>query len=231
MFVLGIIPARGGSKGIKRKNIYLLSGKPLIAYTIEAALKSKKISKVTVSTDDLEIAQIAKKYGAEVPIMRPEELAKDDSPGILSLFHMVEYLENTGTKIDIIVTLQPTSPLRTNRDIDAVIDKLISTNSDSVISVNEVKQTPYLMFRVENDRLKPFFGEEMKINRQALPKVYSLNGAIYATKRDVLMKQRTVYGEDIRPYIMPEERSIDIDTLFDTKIAEMILTNQGAKNA
>jgi CMP-N-acetylneuraminic acid synthetase len=228
--VVGIIPARGGSKGILRKNLCDIAGKPLIAYTIEAARKARFLTKVVVSTDDEEIAAIAESFGAEVPVLRPRELAQDGSPTIQSVQHMVEHIEEQGGKVDVAVTLQPTSPLREAGDIDGAIKTLLDTGADSVISVTEARHSPYLMFTIKGDRLVPFFGEETKIRRQDLPKVYSLNGAIYATRRDALMKDNSLYGKDTRAYVMPEERSFDVDTLLDIRIIDLLLKNQRRKH-
>jgi len=221
--VVGVIPARGGSKSIPRKNLKEVAGKPLIAHTIIAAMKTKLVSRVIVSTDDEEIARVSRDFGVDVPILRPRELAKDDSPTILSVQHMVRHLEEHGESYDVVVTLQPTSPLRSSEDIDGAIKMLGETKADSVISVTEVKQNPWLMFKVEDGRLKPFFGEEKRIRRQDLPRVYALNGAIYATRRKPLMEGNSLYGSDPRAYIMPEERSIDIDSLLDLKIVDFLI--------
>jgi CMP-N,N'-diacetyllegionaminic acid synthase len=221
--IVGIIPARGGSKGIPRKNLRNIAGKPLIAYTIEAARGAKLLTKVTVSTDDKEIAATAKSHGAEVPILRPSELAQDSSPTIHAIQHMVRHIEDQGGKVDVAVTLQPTSPLREAVDIDVAVKILLDTGADSVISVTAAKYSPYLMFTLNGDRLVPFFGEEAKIRRQDLPKVYSLNGAIYVTRRDTLMKGNSLYGKDVRAYVMPEERSLDVDTLLDLRIIDLLL--------
>ena len=227
--VVGIIPARGGSKGIPRKNLHDVAGKPLIAYTIEAAKKSRLLTRVIVSTDDEEIAGVAKYYGAEIPVLRPKELAHDSSPTIRAIRHMVGHIEEQGGKVDVAVTLQPTSPLRDARDIDGTVKALFDTGADSVISVTEAKHSPYLMFTLKGDKLVPFFGEETKIRRQDLPKVYSLNGAIYATQRDTLMEGNSLYGKDIRAYVMPEERSLDVDTLLDLRIMDLLLKDQRRK--
>ncbi len=221
--IVGIIPARGGSKGIPRKNLRDIAGKPLIAYTIEAARGAKLLTKVIVSTDDKEIAATATSHGAEVPILRPSELAKDNSPTIHAIQHMVRHIEDQGGKVDVAVTLQPTSPLRESVDIDGAVKILLDTGADSVISVTAAKYSPYLMFTLNGDRLVPFFGEETKIRRQDLPKVYSLNGAIYVTRRDTLMKGNSLYGKDVRAYVMPEERSLDVDTLLDLRIIDLLL--------
>lgn len=223
--ILAVIPARGGSKGILYKNIAMLAGKPLIAHTIEEAKKSKALSRVIVSTDDKEIAKIAKGYGAEVPFMRPRELAADDTPTLLVLQHAVRWLEgNEEAEIDVVVTLQPTSPLRRAEHIDAAVQKLVDTGADSVVSVCLAEHSPYWMKRLEGDRVFPFLPDAPEYTRrQDLPPVYRLNGAVYVTRRDLLVEQGRVLGEDTRAIVMDWESSIDIDTMLDLKLAQLIL--------
>lgn len=225
--VVAIIPARGGSKGIPRKNIRNLAGKPLIAYTIEAAKKSRYINQIVVSTDDQEIAEISQSYGVEVPFLRPTELAADDTPMLLVVQHAVRFLEEKGTNIEIVVLLQPTSPLRSEQDIDRAIGKLLTTNADSVVSVSKVKKHPLWMVKLKEDRLIWFSENPLEVTRrQDLPELYALNGAVYVVRRDVLIKENSVYGKDIRAIVMNEEESVDIDTMFDLSIAEMIIKSR-----
>jgi len=224
--ILGVIPARGGSKTIPKKNIKILLNKPLIAYTIEAALKSKLLTKVIVSSDDPEIIEVSKKYGAEVPFVRPKELATDTALAVDTIKHAVLTMEELErTKYDYVVMLQPTTPFRTAEDIDAALEKLITTGADSVISVVNVgAMHPARMKKIVNDRLVDYAEEEIEnMPRQMLTPVYIRNGAIYATKRDVLVNQNTFKGNDCRPYIMPEERSINIDSELDFLLAEAVL--------
>lgn len=224
--IVAIIPARGGSKRIPRKNIKLLAGKPLIYYTIKEAKASKYIDRIIVTTDDPEIAEIAKKYGAETPFLRPKQLSGDDIGSDIKVYqHAVNYLEKQEHyHIDFIVELQPTAPLRTAEYIDAAIIKLISTEADSVSSVTPVREHPLLMRKVENDRLVNFISFDKKYTRsQDYPNIYRFNGAIYAVRRNVLMEQNTDIGDDTRVVIMPEELSIDIDTSLDFTFAEVIL--------
>lgn len=226
--VIAIIPARGGSKTVPRKNIKLLNGKPLIYYTIREAKKSKYLSHIIVSTEDKEIAQIAQGYGAKV-IPRPSELAKDDTPSLPVFQQVIKHLSETENfHPDIIVILQPTSPLRTVKDIDGAIEKFLQTNCDSVVSVCEVECIPFWMYTLEGDRLKPVIEGSDKISRrQDTPKVYRLNGAVYVTHRDIIMEQNRVMGEDTRAYIMPPERSVDIDTKLEFMFAELIMKEVG----
>jgi len=222
--ILAIIPARGGSKGIPRKNLRLLCGKPLIAYTIEAALNSKLINRVVVSTEDEEIAKVSKKYGAEV-ISRPTELAQDDTPSLPLFQHAIRYLEEVKDyRPEIIVMLQPTSPLRIVEDIDRAIEEFLKGSYHSIASVCEVEHTPHWMYTIVGERLKPLIEEGQKVvRRQDDSKVYRLNGAVYVTSRDIIMKENRVLGRDTKAYIMPLERSIDIDTELDFKLAELLM--------
>jgi len=222
--ILAIIPARGGSKGIPRKNIRLLCGKPLIAYTIEAALNSKLINRVFVSTEDEEITKVSKKYGAEV-ISRPTELAQDDTPSFPVFQHAIRHLEEVKDyHPEIIVVLQPTSPLRIVEDIDRAIEGFMESKYDSIVSVCEVEHPPQWMYTLAGNRLKPLIKDgENVIRRQDAPKVYRLNGAVHVTSRDIMMKKNRVLGKDTGAYIMPLERSIDIDTELDFKLAELLM--------
>ncbi|MDY6845025.1 MAG: acylneuraminate cytidylyltransferase family protein [Thermodesulfobacteriota bacterium] len=223
--IVGIIPARSGSKNIPLKNIRDLAGKPLIAYTIESALNSKLLNRVIVSTDDEKIAAISRTFGAEIPFIRPAELAQDTTPTLPVLQHAVQFLcETERYQPDIIVTLQPTSPLRKANQIDEAIKKLFETGSDSVVSLSETEHSPYWMQKVEGDRVFPFIeGSEKYTRRQDLPKIYQLNGAVYVTKYDILMKENKILGNDTRAFIMNKQDSIDIDTELDWKFAELIL--------
>lgn len=231
MNILALIPARGGSKGIPRKNIKPLTGKPLIAYTIEAA-KSKLINKVVVSTDDDEIAHISKQYNAEV-IKRPKYLAQDDSKTIDAVSHVITTLEEDGYFPDIVILLQPTSPLRTLEDVDSAIKLFIKNmdNCDSLVSVCEFEHSPYWSLKVEDDYLKPNFGEDyFKMRRQDLPKLYMPNGSIFISKKKSLLTSESFYNGNIIPYFMKTKESIDIDTILDFKLAELILENNEIEN-
>jgi len=223
--ILGIITARGGSKSIPGKNIKPLAGKPLIAWTIEAALKSRILNRVIISTDDKEIAEISKKWKAEVSFLRPSDLARDDSPTLPVLQHAVSWLESSeGYKPELIVTLQPTSPLRNAEQIDRAISLLQTSGADSVVSVCVVEHSPYWMKRIEGGRVYPFLNDDMEnLSRQELPPVYRPNGAIYVTRHEVLMKKNRILGNDTRAIVMDAESSIDIDTPLDFQLAELIL--------
>lgn len=226
--ILAIIPARGGSKGIPKKNMVTLAGKPLIQYTIDAAKNSKLITRIILTSDDEEIINYCKKQGIEVPFKRPSYLAKDDTPMIEVIIHAIRYLEENGNyKPDIIILLQPTSPLRTSKHIDEALEKLINSNADSIVSVMKVPHqfNPYSIMRLENGYLKPFLSyDERKNIRQLKPEFYARNGAaIYAFKYDCLITRNSIYGAKILPYFMVKEESIDIDDWVDLLFAKVII--------
>lgn len=225
MEILAIIPAREGSKGLLKKNIKNLGDKPLVAYTIEAVLKSKYVSRVIVSTDNKEIAQISKQYGAEVPFIRPIELAKDESPTIDAIVHAINWIEeNENKEYEYICLLQCTSPFRTTDQIDEAIEKLINEDGDSIVSVCEVEQNPYWMKKIENKYLVDFIKQEKQYTRrQDIPKLYRLNGAIYIIKKETLLNERSFFAKKTIPYIMDKLTSLDIDDIIDFKLAEMLM--------
>ena len=221
-FIVAVVPARGGSKRIPQKNITELVGKPLIAYSIEAAKKSKYINRVLVSTDDPEIARTAKTFGADVPFLRPKELSQDDTPSLPVIQHAIRYLENAeNLRVDIVVLLQPTSPIRSETSIDETIKKLIETKADSVVTVYQNKHHPFWSFTANGDKLSPYSKEGMNLRYQDLPVLYSLNGSIYALRRDVLLEKNSIFGSDTRSVVMPQQESIDIDDYYDLFVAEM----------
>ncbi|MFC2035013.1 cytidylyltransferase domain-containing protein [Chloroflexota bacterium] len=222
--IIAIIPARGGSKGIPHKNIKLLNGKPLIYYTINEAKKSKYLCRLIVSTEESEIAEIAKGFKAEV-IERPIELAQDDTPSLPVFQQVVKYLEEVGNfHPDIIVVLQPTTPLRTIEDIDGAIELFLNTDCNSVVSVCCVEHPPHWMYTLEEGRLKPLIKDEREITRRQDASItYRLNGAVYVIHRNILMEQNRVMDNNTRPFIMPLERSIDIDTDLDFKLAGLLM--------
>ena len=219
--VLAIIPARGGSKGVPRKNIRALAGKPLIAWTIQAALKSRYLDRIIVSTEDSEIAEVAKTWGAEVPFMRPAELAQDDTPGVDPVIHAIRSLPG----YDYVVLLQPTSPLRCHTDIDGCIELCENEKAPSCVSVSEPDKSPYWMFTVDaQGRMKRLLELDRTISRrQELPPVYALNGAVYVVQTGSLLETRSFVTESTMPYLMSKNGSIDIDTETDFAIAEFFL--------
>jgi len=229
--ILGAIPARGGSKSVPKKNIRSLAGKPLIAHTIETALKCSLITDVVVSTDDDKIRKIAIKYGAKAPFLRPKELATDTALAIPTIQHTVGEMEKIrGLKYDYIIMLQPTAPLRTYQDLTEALIKLIKSDADGIISVVDVDNWhPMKMKKFENGLLVDYQKPPVENPpRQILPPVYIVNGAIYATKRDVFMNRGTFQGEKCLGYIMPPERSVNIDTEVDFIVAEYMLQKESS---
>jgi CMP-N,N'-diacetyllegionaminic acid synthase len=227
--ILGLINARGGSKSIPHKNLAPLAGKPLIAWTIEAALGSRSLARIIVSTDDPEIAETARAWGATVPFMRPAELARDDTPGIMPVLHAVEWLaENESYLPEYIMLLQPTSPLRTTEDIEAAIDLARERRAEAVVSVNEAPTHPYWMKRLTDDgQLTDFLLlERPYFQRQDLPRALSLNGAIFLIRRDSLLREKTLHPARTYPYFLPAERAIDIDEPWDLYLAELVLRDR-----
>ncbi len=218
--VLAIIPARGGSKGVPRKNIRFLAGKPLIAWTIEEAKKSKYIDRLILSSEDEEIIKVARQYGCEVPFKRPIELAQDDTPGIEPVIHAINTLED---KYDYVVLLQPTSPLRTVEDIDGCIQHCIMTEAPACVSVTEAQQSPYWMYKLDDDmRLNPFVQHQIINRRQDLPKIYALNGAVYIAESGFIIENKSFLTEETAGYIMSGENSVDIDTEMDFAYCEWL---------
>lgn len=224
--MLAIIPARGGSKGLPGKNIKDLCGKPLIAYTIEAALKSKKITQVVLSTDDKEIAETCKKYGIEIPFLRPKELASDNSLIVDTYIYTVDRINKEQNKnYASVVALLPTCPLRTAEDIDKAIEIYEKKEADSVISFYEAPH-PVQWYKTvdKNGILRSILPEGNRLaNRQDEEKSYLPNGAIYVFSID-LLRDKKYYSDKTYPYIMPAGRSIDIDNLFDFEMAEFLLS-------
>lgn len=220
MNVLGLIPARGGSKSIPRKNIKDIAGKPLIAWTIESALGSGLLAAVVVSTDDLEIGEVARRHGAEMPFLRPAELAQDDTPGVDPVLHALEVLPG----FDAVLLMQPTSPLRTTEDINGCIRFAEGIGAGCVVSVTEASQHPNWMYRLDAERrLQSLIAEKHVTRRQDLPAVYAANGALYFARKEWLQRQRAFITADTFGYVMPVERSIDLDSPFDWKLAELLL--------
>ncbi|MFA6536529.1 MAG: acylneuraminate cytidylyltransferase family protein [Candidatus Paceibacterota bacterium] len=221
--ILGVIPARGQSKGLPGKNIKKLAGKPMIAYTIEAAKKSQLISHLIVSTDDKKIAAISKKYGVEVPFLRPAELAKDDTPQLPVMQHAINFMEQReGLKFDYIVILQPTSPLKTVEIIDGTLDELIKSGADSAVSIAEVRSNhPIKIKKFENGKVIPFcLPEPEGLRRQDFPKAYKRSSDAYAMKRDTIMVKNRLYGDNIAGFVVDSEFVVDIDSQEDFLVAE-----------
>ena len=219
--VLAIIPARGGSKGLPHKNILPVNNKPLIAWTITEAQKSKYIDSLILSSEDAKIINIAQKWGCEVPFVRPEQLATDETTGMAVVLHAIE---NTSAEYELIVLLQPTSPLREVQDIDACIQACCSQNAPACVTVTETEKPPFWMFYLQNDRtMTPVLPDkECLKRRQDLPATYVLNGAVYVGQRQFILQNKNFIHNDTIAHIMPKERSLDIDTKFDFKLFEAI---------
>ena len=221
--VIAIIPARGGSKGIIKKNLRLLAGKPLLYYSIRAAQKSNTIDYLVVSTDDDEIADVASGEGATVA-KRPAEISSDESPTIDAIFHVLHQCDAQGLHPEIVIQLQPTSPFRTSSDIDAALELFLQSDCDSVISVSEVTHPPHWGMFIEGPYLHPLFDQEaLRMRRQDLPKTYLPNGAIYIASAATLKQTRSFYCKKTKPYVMPAEKSLDIDSEFDLLLAEALM--------
>ena len=229
--ILAIIPARGGSKGIPKKNIRDLAGKPLIAWTIEECKKSKYIDRFILSSDNEEIINVARQWGCEVPFIRPPELAQDDTPGNDVIVHALHWFNvNEEKKYDFFVLLQPTSPLRKQTHIDSAI-KLFAENKDanSLVSVSEVNEHPFWMKKIdENGYLQDFIDKKENVTRrQDLPKVLSLNGAIYISEISSFIEEPNFYSGNCLGFKMDKKSSLDIDTMLDFEFANSILSKSG----
>ena len=227
--MLAIIPARGGSKGVPRKNIRMLGGKPLICWTIDAALKACSIDRVILSTDDEEIAEICRPTGIEIPFMRPNELAQDDSLAIDNyLYTMGRLIDEFSYQEDEFAVLLPTVPFRNEQDIDNAVAVFYENDSDSVISCRELSHPASWNFEISDSRVinQNHSATEKLMNRQDSQTLYAPNGGVYVFKYTKLKKRYSYYTDKTHPYIMPEERSIDIDTEMDFNFAEFLLNKQ-----
>lgn len=227
MNIVATICARGGSKGVPRKNIRPLCGKPLIVHTIETAQKCRLINRIIVSTDDREIADIARKAGAEVPFMRPKELAQDDTAKLPVIKHAIQFLESQGYSPDIVVDLDPTSPLRTDKDIEACIRMVMAGEADNVFSVTRANKSPYFnMVEIIDGKVRLVKQLDRPAKRrQDAPEVYDMNASIYVWKRDALMDNDSLFLENTRIYLMPKW-AIDIDDETDFEFVEYILSRR-----
>jgi CMP-N,N'-diacetyllegionaminic acid synthase len=228
--VLGLIPARGGSKGIPGKNLALVGGRPLIAWTFAEALASRRLTRIILSTDSEQIAAHGRSAGVEVPFMRPAALAADDTPMIEVLRHAVDALAEP---LDAFVLLQPTSPLRRAEHIDGAVEELVRTGADVVVSVVRVPHyfTPGSLMRLDGERLVPHAEGPVATRRQDKPALFARNGpAVYAA-RPTVIRQHGLYDGDVRPYVMSREDSFDIDEPFDIELVEMMLRRRGIVRA
>lgn len=219
--VLALIPARGGSKGVPRKNIREVGGKPLIAWTIEAAKASRHIDRLVLSSDDNEIMEVASLWGCEVPFARPKELATDVADSMSVVRHAIGALPE---RYDYLVLLQPTSPMRSAHDIDGAIELCVDARAPACVSVSEPDKSPFWMFKLDGARVvHPLFAEsEIPDRRQDAPRVYALNGAVYVARTDHLVGGGTFLAPGTVGFAMPKERSFDIDTELDLKIVDFL---------
>jgi CMP-N-acetylneuraminic acid synthetase len=223
--VLAVIPARGGSKGIPNKNLSMLCGRPLLAYTADAALRSRRVTRAIVSTDSDAIADAARRLGLDVPFMRPSELATDAAAMLPVVQHALRTMRDTGFRPDAVALLQPTSPLRQSEHIDAAIALLEQSGADSVVSVVEVPHhfNPRSVMALEGDRLRPFLDGPSATRRQDKPRVFARNGPAVLVTRASTIDRGSLYGEDCRPFVMGAEESIDVDSPWDLQVAEWAL--------
>ena len=225
MEILGIIPGRKGSKGVLNKNIRKINGKPLISYSIEAALESEYIKKVVVSSDSDEILEIAGSYGVE-SIKRPEHLAQDDSTTVDVVKHVLDVFNGSNKYFpEILVLLQPTSPLRDSNDIDEAIKMFLKDgDADALISVSKFNHNPLWSFKIENNFLSPANDEKfLNKRRQELPELFLPNGAIYIIKTRKFLEKNSFVMKKTKAFIMSEEKSMDIDTELDLKLVKCLM--------
>ena len=229
--ILFLVPARSGSKGVLKKNIALVGGRPMIEWTISAAQSSKYLSRLIVSTDSSEIADLSRLLGGEVPFLRPCSLSTDYASSLDVAAHALGWLEREERYLpDYVLLLQPTSPLRISNDIDGAITVALEKDASALVSVSPVSCHPFWMREIgESGELKDFIKQEgASSQRQGLPKVFGLNGAIYLIKRRVLLEQRSWYPENTLAFVMPPERAIDVDTQWDMHLADLILRERNA---
>lgn len=221
---LAVIPARGGSKGIPRKNLALVNNKPLIQYTIDEALSSKYLDEIIVSTDNIEIAKVAQKLGVSVPYLRPTSLANDHSKTIDAVLHVINEQKKLEKEYDYVVLLQPTQPLRKAWHIDESIEKIINYNSENLVSISQVKEHPILMRTISEDReiLRNLLNTESTVRRQDFSKVYKVNGAIYINKISSLGRNTSLNDNNL-PYHMEKRFDLDIDDFDDIELFDWII--------
>lgn len=224
-YVFGVIPARGGSKGLPGKNLMTLGRLSLVGHAIASAREARRLARFIVSTDDPAIAGEARRHGAEVPFTRPPALASDEAGMVPVLQHAVRWLEGAaGRRPDLVVTLQPTSPFRTGADIDRTIDTLLETGADSAQTLVEASYHPFFMSTLDGDRVIPLFPDGHRyVRRQDAPPAYQPSGGVYVTRYAVLMEQGQVLGPDNRAVVTSFEAAVNIDTPWDFMLAEAIL--------
>lgn len=230
MRTLGVIPARGGSKGIPGKNLAPLAGLPLLQYTIRASQGSRHLTRTILSSDDPEILSVGRALGVEVPFVRPKELATDTASSVTVVLHALKFVEETEAgRYDFVCLLQPTCPLRTASDIDNAIEMLAQSDADAVVSLSRVEEPhPMKMMLVSDQVIHPLFPDKWHehLRRQELPPVFSLNGGIYCVRRETLLDHNSLWGKKTLAYTMPADRSINIDSIHDLKTAEAIISER-----
>jgi CMP-N-acetylneuraminic acid synthetase len=227
-YAFGVIPARGGSKGLPGKNLRRLGPLSLIGHAVASAREATDLTRFIVSTDSAEIAEEARRHGAEVPFLRPAALANDEAGMLGVLQHAVRWLEaSAASRPDLIVTLQPTSPFRSGTDIDRVIARVVESGADSAQTLCEASYHPFFMKTLDGDRTVALFPDgHTYVRRQDAPAVYQPSGAVYVTRHEVLMDKGRILGDDNRGIVTEFEASVNIDTEWDFALAELIL-NQG----
>lgn len=224
---VAIVPARGGSKGVPRKNLRPLAGRPLIGHSIRAGLDARRVDRVVVSTEDREIAKVSRDLGAEV-IDRPTGLATDSAPMMGVVVHALDVLERGGARVDVVVLLQPTSPLRTAGDVDAAVSRFEEGGCDSVVSVCRAEHPPQWSFTLEGGLLRPLLDPGfLSMRRQDLPETYTTVGAIFVSTPSFVRRTGSFFAGRAAPYVMPPERGVDIDTEVDLALAELLLGRAG----
>ncbi len=227
MKILGIVAARKGSKRVIGKNLRMLAGKPVCTWVIEAALGARRLDRLVVSSDDEQVLEIARRYGDHLPLLRPPELATDTSPALEYVRHALAALEALGEgPYDGVCVLPAAAPLVTAADIDGTIDLFARTGAETAVSVVEIDHAihPFKLKVLEGDRLMPWLVDEAgRMAAHELPKIFVRNGAVYVSRRDVLDRYQSVVGRDQRAYVMPAERSVDLNTEMDMKMAEWLL--------
>lgn len=232
MRVLGVIPARGGSKGIPRKNIRLLGGKPLIAWTIEAAQQSRLLTRVILSTEDEEIAAVGRQWGVEVPFLRPAELAQDDTPTLPVVEHALRECEKDGVRYDAVCLLQPTAPLRKPAWIDGCIRMLEERGADAVVTVCRIPEEHHPWWSLMKDAagwMQFSSGRTVPPRRQDLPPAYHREGSVYVTRREVLVEAGSLYGNRLAGWEVSQEETVNLDTEEDWRRAEYLLAQGGCQ--
>jgi CMP-N,N'-diacetyllegionaminic acid synthase len=226
MKILGLIPARGGSKGVPRKNIKLLGGKPMLWYTVSAAKGARGLDRIVLSTDDLEIADVGKRCGVDVPFIRPAELGKDDTPTLPVIQHALNWLEKRGAVYEAVCLLQPTSPFRGSRVIEKCLETFVETNADTLITLQPIPEKfhpAFVYFKSSEGWLHSCLGNDLAVvRRQDVKPAYVREGSVYIIRRETLMESSSLYGQRIVGYDMAVEQTVNVDTLEDWHYAERL---------